>query len=636
MNDPLTILKKYWGFDAFRPLQRDIVDAVLRGEDVLALLPTGGGKSICFQVPGLIIEGLCLVVTPLIALMRDQVSILKKKGIKAEAIYSGMRRREIDILLDNCAYGDVKFLYVSPERLETDVFKSRINKLRIELIAVDEAHCISQWGYDFRPSYLRIAELRKMLKGIPVIALTATATPEVITDIQEKLEFQGQNVLRKSFFRSNLSYSVREVEDPQRKLLEVLNSVQGSAIVYVNTRRQSKEVAMLLHRNGISTDFYHAGLEQDKRDRIQRNWKNNKSRVMVSTNAFGMGIDKPDVRIVVHLGLNQDLESYFQEAGRAGRDEKKAYSLILFNDNDVDGLKQRVLFQHPSIARLKQVYQALSNYFRLAVGSGLGQSFDFDIREFSENYSLNHLEAFYSLKRLEEEGLIGFNESYFNPSHIHIAVDHNDLYKFQVANANFDPLIKGLLRLYGGEIFTHFVVISESHLAKFIGMDKTDVIDQLSRLNELDLIHYELQRDKPQITFSRPRESAESLSLNKVRIKQRANLAAEKSAAVINYVKHNNSCRSRLLLQYFGEQNTSDCGICDLCLMRKKENSVEHLAKYKYQLLKKLQERSLNVEEVMNQINPSDRDAFLEVIRNMVDSGELVYDDQWRLIASPH
>lgn len=634
MSNPVTILKKYWGFDDFRPLQQDIVEAVLRKEDVLALLPTGGGKSICFQVPTLILEGLCLVVTPLIALMRDQVSFLKSKGIKAEAIYSGMRKREIDLLLDNCAYGKVKFLYVSPERLETDIFKARITKLNIELIAVDEAHCISQWGYDFRPSYLRIAEMRKVVSNVPMIALTATATPEVIVDIQEKLEFTRQNVFRKSFFRANLSYSVRRVEDVHRKLLEVLKSVQGSAIIYVNTRRESKEVAMLLYRNGISANFYHAGLNQDERDKRQQSWKNNKSRVMVSTNAFGMGIDKPDVRLVVHLGLNQDLESYFQEAGRAGRDGKKAYALLLFNDSDVDHLKQRVKRQYPSITALKQVYQALANYFRLAVGSGLGQSFDFDIRDFSEHYSFNHLEVFYTLKRLEEEGLISFNESYFNPSHIHIAVDHNELYKFQVAHANYDPLIKGLLRLYGGEMFTHFVVISELQLAKFTGLDRADIFDQLSKLNGLNIVHYEPQRDKPQITFSRARMHAESLNLNKVRIKQRAELASGKSAAVINYVKHRSSCRSRLLLEYFGEENSLDCGICDLCVARRKENELEHLIKYQQQLIKKLRETSLNVEEVMDQINPSDRDAFLEVVRNMVDSGELVYDEQWRLSIS--
>lgn len=612
-------------------MQADIVAAVLRKEDVLALLPTGGGKSICFQVPAMILDGICIVVTPLIALMKDQVSNLKAKAIKAEAIYSGMHKREIDIVLDNCAYGDVKFLYVSPERLETDIFKARVAKMNVGLLAVDEAHCVSQWGYDFRPSYLRIADLRKLLTKVPLIALTATATPEVVIDIQDKLKFPESNVYQKSFLRSNLSYSVREVENLERKLLEVLSSVRGSGIVYVGTRREAKDTAMLLFRNKISSNFYHAGLSHAERDDRQTQWKNNKIRVMVSTNAFGMGIDKPDVRIVVHLGLNQDLESYFQEAGRAGRDEKKAYALILFNDSDVDNLKQRVKLQHPAITNLKQVYQALSNYYKLAVGSGLGQSFDFDIREFSDHFDLNHLEVFYALKRLEEEGLIGFNESYFNPPHVWIAVDNAELYRFQVANATFDALIKGLLRLYGGEMFNHFVVISEGQLATFINMKVQEVRSQLIKLSALNIIHYEPQRDKPQIVFTKPRENAETMVLDRVRIEKRAKLATEKSAAVINYVKNKSKCRSNLLLQYFGENNSSACGICDYCVSQKKESEIEHLRKYQHQMEKKLREEPLNVEELMDLINPVDRDVFLEVVRNMVDSGYLHYDAQWRL-----
>ena len=631
MDQTHAILKQYWGYDRFRPLQQDIIEAVLSKEDVLALLPTGGGKSVCFQVPAMIMEGICLVVTPLIALMKDQVAFLKDKGIRAEAIYSGMRKRAIDIVLDNCAYGGVKFLYVSPERLETDLFRARVTKMNVSLIAVDEAHCISQWGYDFRPSYLRIADLRQVLEDVPVIALTATATPEVVVDIQEKLKFPRPNVFQKSFARSNLSYAVREVEDIETKLVEVLSSVPGSAIVYVSTRKQAKEIAVLLYRKGISASFYHAGLSHAERDERQRNWKNDKTRVMVATNAFGMGIDKPDVRIVIHLGLNQDLESYFQEAGRAGRDEKKAYALVLFNEEDVDRLKQRIALQHPAISTLKQVYQALANYYKLAVGSGLGQSFDFDILTFSESYNFNHLEVFYALQRLEEEGLLSFNESYFNPSHVHVVVDNKELYKFQVANAIFDPVIKGLLRLYGGEMFNHFVVISEVQLAKFMEADAGQVRRHLAKLNDLNIINYEAQRDTPQITFIKPRESVESLSLNKARLKQRQELTMQKGAAVINYVKHKNACRSLLLLQYFSEQSSANCGICDFCLSQKKESQSDHLIKYKHLLERKLKDTSLDIEELVDQVNPSDRDAFLEVVRNMVDSGELVYDDKWRL-----
>ncbi|MEO0552751.1 MAG: ATP-dependent DNA helicase RecQ [Bacteroidota bacterium] len=631
MDQAHAILKQYWGYHKFRLLQKDIIDAVIRHEDVLALLPTGGGKSICFQVPALAMEGLCIVVTPLIALMKDQVANLNNKGIKAEALFSGMRKREIDIVLDNCVYGGIKFLYVSPERLETDIFKARVTKMHVSLIAVDEAHCISHWGYDFRPSYLRIADIRNLLAGTSLIALTATATPEVVDDIQKNLGFVKSNVFQRSFSRSNLSYSVREVEDIHGKLIEVVKGVAGSAIVYVRTRKEAKDIAVSLDKNGISASFYHAGLDHSQRDIRQKKWQNNKVRIMVATNAFGMGIDKPNVRLVVHLGLNQDIESYFQEAGRAGRDEKKAYAVVIFNESHVDDLKQRVKLQHPGINYLKQVYQALANYYKLATGSGMGQSFDFDIRQFSERFELNHLEVFYALKKLEEEGLIGFNESYYNPSHLHIAVDNTELYKFQVANAGYDHIIKGLLRLYGGEVFNHFLTISEVQLAKFMEVDVIQVKVLLSKLHDLNIVDYEPQRDKPQIIFMKPRERVGQLSLDKVRLKRREELAAQKSDAVINYVKHKELCRSRLLLQYFGEEMTTECGVCDICIKRKKKNQTEHFHKYRHQINNILGSQPLTVEEVMDQINPSARDTFLEVIRDMVDSHELKYDKKWKL-----
>ena len=631
MKQTLAILKQYWGYEQFRPLQEDIIDATLAGEDVLALMPTGGGKSICFQVPALVKEGLCIVITPLIALMQDQVAQLQSRGIKAEAIFSGMKKREIDIKLDNCIYGDVKFLYISPERLETEIFKERVVKMNVSLLAVDEAHCISQWGYDFRPAYLKIAEITKVFPELNIIALTATATPKVVKDIQQKLLFHKENVFQKSFARANLSYSVRHVEDKEAKLLEVLRNVPGPGIVYVSTRKAAKDVAYLLLKNGISADFYHAGLPHHERSRVQEKWVQNQTRIVVATNAFGMGIDKPDVRVVVHQGLTQDLESYYQEAGRAGRDEAKAYAVILFNEADVEELKHRVDLQYPSVDYLKQVYQALANYYKLAIGSGAGQSFDFDIKDFSENYKLHHLQVFYALKKMEDEGLLAFNESYYHPSQLHIPIDHTELYKFQVAYSQFDPVVKALLRLYGGEMFGHFVSIAEYHLAKFMNIPGAEVVSQLTKLDELGIIVYNRQKDIPQVVFTLPRQDPAYLSVNKAVLQQREQLAKRKVASVIQYVKHQERCRTALLLEYFGEDYNEKCGICDTCIRQKKKQEVVHVDRYHQLIDHLLVEGPLLVEDIMEKINPTDRDTFLQVIRDMVDRDELKYDELWRL-----
>ncbi len=631
MKQTLAILKQYWGYEQFRPLQEDIIDAVLAGQDVLALMPTGGGKSICFQVPALVKEGLCIVITPLIALMQDQVEQLKSRGIKAEAIFSGMRKKEIDIKLDNCIYGDVKFLYISPERLETEIFKERVLKMNVSLLAVDEAHCISQWGYDFRPAYLKIAEITKVFPELTIIALTATATPAVVKDIQQKLLFHQENVFQKSFARTNLSYSVRNVEDKEAKLLEVLRSVPGAGIVYVSTRKATKDIAHFLVKNGISAEFYHAGLPHHERSQVQEKWVKDQVRIVVATNAFGMGIDKPGVRVVVHMGLTQDLESYYQEAGRAGRDEAKAYAVILFNEADVDELKRRVDLQYPSVDYLKQVYQALANYYKLAIGSGTGQSFDFDIKDFSETYKLHHLQVFYALKKMEDEGLVAFNESYYHPSLLHIPIDHTELYKFQVAHAQFDTVIKALLRLYGGEMFGHFVGIAEHHLGKFMNVAAREVVSYLTKLDELGIIMYNKQKDVPQVVFTLPRQDPAYLSVNQTILQQREQLAKKKVASVIQYVKHTERCRTALLLEYFGEDYRQRCGICDVCIRQKKKQKVVHVDRYHQLIDHLLLEGPLLVEEIMEKINPSDRDTFLQVIRDMVDREELKYDDLWRL-----
>ncbi|MEX2336912.1 MAG: ATP-dependent DNA helicase RecQ [Fulvivirga sp.] len=626
------MLKQYWGYDTFRAVQEEVVEAVLSGEDVLALLPTGGGKSICFQVPAMAKEGVCIVVTPLIALMKDQVEQLNVRSIRAEAIFSGMSPRQIDITLDNCIYGDIKFLYVSPERLQTDLFKERLKKMNVCLLAVDEAHCISQWGYDFRPAYLHIAEIRELIPTVNVVALTATATPEVCEDIQEKLLFEKKNIFQKSFARHNLSYAVRKVEDKDKKLLEVLKNVKGSAIVYTRTRKATKEVATFLVKNGFSAAFYNAGLNHDERMQKQDDWIRNHKRIMVATNAFGMGIDKPDVRVVIHLEMPQDLESYYQEAGRAGRDEKKAYAVIIYENSAIDELKGRVEQQYPSIDFMKKVYQCLANYYKMAVGSGLGQSFDFDIQDFSEHYKLNHMEVYYTLKKLEEEELIQFNESFYNPSQLHFAVDNRRLYEFQIANQRYDLFLKALLRLHGGELFNNFVKIAETQVAKLLNTTQTEVVRVLEKLNEQGIINYNKIKEKPQVIFTTPRKDSTTLKLNKQRLAERENIAREKMNAMIGYVESDDTCRTQLILAYFGETNYDSCGICDVCLKKKHGDKEHDIAKYHLQLWHLMEEGPLTIEELLENINPAEKDIFLEVVRKMVDSDELRYDEQWRLV----
>ncbi|MEP2770985.1 MAG: ATP-dependent DNA helicase RecQ [Fulvivirga sp.] len=635
MNSPQSILKQYWGYDQFRTLQEDIINAVLEGNDTLALLPTGGGKSICFQMPALIKEGVCIVVTPLIALMKDQVEQLKKRGISATAIYSGLSKKEIDIKLDNCIYGETKFLYVSPERLKTDLFKERLKKMKVSLLAVDESHCISQWGYDFRPAYLEIAEIREVIPEVNVIALTATATPVVQKDIVEKLKFlDGHKHFQKSFARANLSYAVRKEEDKERKLLEVLKSVPGTAIVYARTRKKTKETAAFLLKRGFSADYYHAGLSHEERVLKQDNWIKNKIRIIVATNAFGMGIDKPDVRVVVHMDIPDNLESYYQEAGRAGRDEKKAFAVIIYHKLDIEMLKERLNQEHPSVDYLKQVYQALANYYKLAVGSGEFQGFDFDVHEFAEQYNLNHLEVFYGLKKLEEEGLLQLNESFHSPSQAHICVDNNELYKFQIANATYDAFIKAMLRLYGGELFNGFVTISEIQIAKLLVTSVNNVQAGLRKLADLELIIYDEKKDKPQLIFTTPRQNVKDLRLNTARLKNREKMAIEKLEAIINYVNADHRCRTLMLLEYFGEVSYDKCGVCDICVAEKRKNHAQNETKYHQQIRHLVEEEALTIDEIVEQINPKDQEVFLDVIREMVDAREIKYDEKWRLVVS--
>ncbi|MEX1239780.1 MAG: ATP-dependent DNA helicase RecQ [Cyclobacteriaceae bacterium] len=632
MEAPLSILQKYWHHDSFRPMQEDIIKAALEEKDTLALLPTGGGKSVCFQIPGLMREGLCLVISPLIALMKDQVEQLRKRGIHAVAVHSGMRRDEIDILLNNAIYGDLKFLYVSPERLQTEIFIARFRQMKVGLIAVDEAHCISQWGYDFRPPYLKIASLRQIYPRVPIIALTASATAQVQDDITEKLQFRKDHaVFRKSFARPNLSFVVRKTENKDQKLLEILQKVNGAAIVYVRSRKATQEIARWLSKKNIKASFYHAGLVFEERAKRHDEWIQNHSRVMVATNAFGMGIDKADVRLVIHLDLPENLESYYQEAGRAGRDGNRAYAVILYQDADISNLELKVEQAQPPLAYLQVLYQSLANYYQLAVGSAEGESFEFDLHDFGERFRMNPVEVFNGLRKLEEEGLLQFNESFYSPSTLHFSVGHQKLYELQVANEGFDSLIKMLLRLYGGEIFSSFVRIDESLLAKGLKVSAQEVVDQLVHLNELRILLYTQKRDKPQVTYILSRQDAENLPLDHRRLEARRALVLDKVKAMTSFVESTFRCRMQLIQGYFDEHTEETCGICDVCIEKRRKDNTLAFEGLRSEVLTVMKKNIFTIEQLEKQIAPADRELFVDVVRELLDEGMLAYDNVWRL-----
>ncbi|SNC66658.1 ATP-dependent DNA helicase RecQ [Hymenobacter gelipurpurascens] len=633
-DDILHVLRQTWGHTRFRPMQEDIIRSVLAGQDTLALLPTGGGKSICFQVPALARPGLCLVVSPLIALMKDQVENLRKRGIKAEAVYAGMSHQEIDQTLDNCVYGPVKFLYVSPERLLTDMFRARAPKMKVSLLAIDEAHCLSQWGYDFRPPYLRIQELRELLPGVPCIALTATATEQVRADIVEKLKFgTSHRVFQQSFLRPNLSYSVLSTEDKLKRMLEVLRGVGAdkTSIVYARTRRQTEEAANYLRQQGMSAAPYHAGLPSEQRTRTQQDWMQNKTCCIVATNAFGMGIDKPDVRLVVHLDAPDNLEAYYQEAGRAGRDEKYAFAVLLRGPNDADELRRRTLLAYPPLDTVRRVYQALANFSRTAVGGGELVAFDFDLQQFAETYRLKALDAHNSLRTLEREGFVQVNEAVNNPARVHIPIDHNDLYRFQVANQQHDQLIKSLLRFNGGELFAGFQRISENSLAQHLRLSVVDVRKMLVFLHRSGIIQYQPKHESPQALFTTPRHDADKLPLDQKRLNQARELARCKTESVIQYAAESR-CRQQLLLEYFGELDAAACGICDFCLAEKKAKQQPAPATgLREQLVSMVKAAPQTPREVVARFEPGQATAVLQAIRELVEFGELHYAPDGRL-----
>lgn len=624
------ILKQYWGYDTFRPLQEDIITSVLAGNDTLALLPTGGGKSICFQVPAMAQEGICLVVTPLIALMQDQVEQLKRRGISAIAIYSGMHPNQIDIALDNCIYGQVKFLYISPERLQTKLFLERAKLMKISLLAIDEAHCISQWGYDFRPPYLQIAAFRELVKPVPMIAVTATATKEVKADIIEKLEMQNTQVFQQSFARKNLSYSTLQEEDKERRLLGMLQKVQGTAIVYVRNRRKTQEIANLLQRAGIAATFYHAGLSTPERSKRQEMWIKNEVRVMVATNAFGMGIDKPDVRLVVHLDLPETLEAYYQEAGRAGRDTQKAFATVLYNQNDIASLEKNVLQNYPPIELVRRVYQCLGNYYQLAVGSGELASYDLDLVAFQHRFDLPPTDTYFALKILENQGFIALSEAIHHASKISISVDNRQLYDFQLKNPKYDSFIKLLLRMYGGELFTGYLTISEATISKAFSAPLPEIEQMLGQLERFEILQYDKQKNKPQLTFLTGRYDAKTLPLQIHEIEHRKVYDLQKAKAVRAYIEHTKRCRTQLLLEYFDEHTDKNCGICDICIRKKREETTaEHSIQVKIQTKEKIKallaNGAMSLDLLSKIMQPNHNAQFQEIIREMIEDEVLLY-----------
>ena len=538
-------------------------------------MPTGGGKSITFQVPALVMEGICIVVTPLIALMKDQVDNLRRLGIKATAVYSGMTRQEIIGQLENCIFGDYKFLYVSPERLATDIFLSKLQAMNVCLLVIDESHCISQWGYDFRPSYMKIADVREQLPGVPVLALTATATPEVVDDIQERLHFKEKNVFRKSFARKNLSYIVRRTEDKINSLVYILGKVPGTAIVYVRNRKRTKEVATILREAGISADFFHAGLNRDEKTLRQSRWKNNECRVIVSTNAFGMGIDKPDVRLVVHLDMPGSLEEYYQEAGRAGRDEQRAYAVALCSNTDTAKLKKRLADEYPDREFISRVYDALGNYYQIAMGYGLDTVHDFSLIDFCSAYKFSHLQAHHALKILELAGYIEYTEEQDNASRLVFSATRDELYKYLHQDKKTDEVIQCILRSYTG-LFSDYVYINEGLISTRTGLSQQEIYDVLIGLSKYRIVNYIPHKKTPLIIYTRTREELKYLSIPRSAYEERKERFENRMNRVIEYINEDQVCRSRMLISYFGEKGISDCGCCDVCLAKNDSGLNNH------------------------------------------------------------
>ena len=618
------ILKQYWGYDHFRGIQEEIIHSIGDGKDTLGLMPTGGGRSITFQVPALAKDVLCLVITPLIALMKDQVQNLKSRGIKALAIYSGMSRQEIIITLENCIFGNYKFLYISPERLNTEIFRAKLLKMKISMITVDESHCISQWGYDFRPAYLKIAEIRELLPGVPVLALTATATPEVVKDIQMRLRFQEENVFKMSFERKNLAYIIRKTENKTGELLHILRRMPGSAIIYVRNRRRTKEITELLHNEGITADFYHAGLDDATKDLRQQRWQTGESRVIVATNAFGMGIDKPDVRIVIHLDLPDSIEAYFQEAGRAGRDGEKAYAVILYSKSDQTTLHKRMPDTFPEKEYIKQVYEHLQYYYQMAMGDGQDCIREFNIEDFCRKFKYFPVPVDSALKILTQAGYLEYTDEQDNASRLRFSVHRDELYKLRELGEDMDTLIQTILRSYTG-LFTDYAFINEESLATRTGLTRRQIYELLIRLAKLRIISYVPRKKTPFIIYTRERVERHHLQILPSVYEERKERYEKRIEAMLDYVTNDTVCRSRMLLHYFGESNEHNCGECDTCIrLRNQKNSdrtsTKELAE---QILQTLSGQTMTPTALAEHI-PVEKEDLTEALHRLLDENKVI------------
>ena len=622
------ILKQYWGYDRFRGIQEDIIDSISKNKDTLGLMPTGGGKSITFQVPALAKEGMCLVITPLIALMKDQVQNLKKRGIKALAIYSGMSRQDIIITLENCIFGNYKFLYISPERLDTELFRTKLQKMHISMITVDESHCISQWGYDFRPAYLKIAEIRELLPDVPVLALTATATPEVVKDIQARLHFRHKNVFRMSFERNNLAYIVRKTENKTAELLHILRSMPGSAIIYARNRRRTKEITELLNNEHITADFYHAGLDDATKDIRQHRWQSGESRVMVATNAFGMGIDKPDVRIVIHMDLPDSIEAYFQEAGRAGRDGQKAYAVILYAKSDKTTLHKRILDTFPEKEYIRDVYEHLQYYYQMAMGDGLDCVREFNIEDFCRKFKYFPVPVDSALRILTQAGYLEYTAEQDSTSRILFTIRRDELYRLREMGEDMDRLIQAVLRSYTG-VFTDYTYINEASLAICTGLTRRQIYEMLVHLAKLRIVSYIPHKKTPYIIYTRERVEAQRIHISPEVYEHRKARYETRINAMLDYVTNDTVCRSRMLLDYFGERNEHNCGQCDTCISLRSKPGASEQPDRKTLCAKVcgiLSRESLTPAGLLKQL-PMDKELLTEILHRLSDEGKIIAVD---------
>lgn len=621
------LLKQYWGYDSFRGIQEEIINSISENKDTLGLMPTGGGKSITFQVPALTKDGLCLVITPLIALMKDQVQNLRKRGIKALSIYSGMSRQDIITTLENCIFGNYKFLYISPERLDTEIFRTKLRKMKVSMITVDESHCISQWGYDFRPAYLKIAEIRELLPDVPVLALTATATPEVVKDIQARLHFRRENVFRMSFERSNLAYIVRKTDNKTGELLHILRSMPGSAIVYVRNRRRTKEITELLNNEDITADFYHAGLDDATKDIRQHRWQSGGSRVMVATNAFGMGIDKPDVRIVIHMDLPDSIEAYFQEAGRAGRDGQKAYAVILYAKADKTTLHKRIPDTFPEKEYIKDVYEHLQYYYQMAMGDGLDCVREFNIEDFCRKFKYFPVPVDSALKILTQAGYLEYTGEQDNTSRLLFTIQRDELYRLREMGDDMDKLIQTVLRSYTG-VFTDYTYINEDSLAIRTGLTRRQIYEQLVHLAKLRIVSYIPHKKTPYIIYTRERIEAQLIHISPEIYEERKARYETRINAMLEYVTNDTLCRSRMLLDYFGEKNEHNCGQCDTCIGLRKQTATcqpdrEELYEKIHEILSGAPQTPAGLLEQL----PIEKELLTEALHRLLDEGKIIVVD---------